>query len=70
MRVAAAFRKVYRVPLLLSIITLAGLFSALLGDGIWDVLSWLLLSVPILVLGFFLFGLRLKTLVSTEIDQS
>lgn len=37
---------IFRWPLTLGAITLAGLLSALLGDGVWDWLSWLLLAVP------------------------
>ncbi len=38
---------IYRVPLLIGIVTGVGLISALLGDGLWDVLSWLTLAVPV-----------------------
>lgn len=38
----------YRGPFLLGAVTLVGLLSALLGDGVWDTCSWLLLAVPII----------------------
>lgn len=41
---------VFRWPLLLALLSTAGLLSALIGDGPWDLLSWLLLA-PTLVLG-------------------
>jgi hypothetical protein len=41
---------VYKVPGMIGVITIAGLLFALLGDGIWDITSWLLLSLPILLL--------------------
>lgn len=50
----ATLRTVYRIPLVLSIITIVGLLSALLGDGIWDALSWVLLAIPMFLLSFFL----------------
>ncbi|MNP84528.1 hypothetical protein D3C76_1838710 [compost metagenome] len=40
------FWKVFATPLVIALLSAAGLFSALLGDGIWDGLSWLGLGVP------------------------
>jgi hypothetical protein len=48
----SSLRGVYRIPLLLGFITIIGLLSALLGDGVWDGFSWLLLAIPLLLLGF------------------
>ncbi len=45
-------QSVYRIPLALDLITIVDLLSALLGDGIWDAFSWLLLAIPPLLLGF------------------
>ncbi len=36
--------RAYRVPALLAGVSVAGLLSALLEDGIFDVLSWVLLG--------------------------
>lgn len=44
---AFPFRKVYGAALLLAAVSLYGLLSALLGDGVWDALSWLALSIPL-----------------------
>jgi hypothetical protein len=41
--------QVFRAPLLVGIVASAGLAFALFGDGIWDGLSWLALSVPVLL---------------------
>jgi hypothetical protein len=41
---------IFRWPLLLAWLSLAGLLAALLGDGIWDALGWALLA-PALALG-------------------
>jgi len=35
------------IPLCLSLLTAVGLISALLGDGLWNVLSWLALAAPV-----------------------
>ena len=44
--------EIYKWPTLLFVIIAGGLLSALLGDGIWDRLSWLLLGIPLLVIVF------------------
>ncbi|TFV76521.1 hypothetical protein E4K64_13195 [Bradyrhizobium frederickii] len=43
---------VFRWPLLVGVVCGAGLGLALVGDGVWDALSWLALSLPV-VLGIF-----------------
>ena len=48
-----SFGEILRVPVLLSIITSAGLLSALLGDGVWNALSWVALSIPLAVIVFY-----------------
>lgn len=47
------FRKVYGPAIVIAIITLYGLLSALLGDGVWDTLSWLALTVPLVILAWY-----------------
>lgn len=42
-----ALWRVFRIPLLLGLFNLVGLVSALIGDGVWDVLSWVALGIPI-----------------------
>lgn len=37
----------------LAVMTAIGLVSALLGDDAWDVLSWLLLAIPLVVCLWF-----------------
>ena len=41
------FLKLWGIPLLLGAFTIVGLVSALLGDGIWDILSAFALGVPV-----------------------
>lgn len=43
-KTADSLWRIFRWPLLIALVTLAGLVSALIGDGGYDVLSWLLLG--------------------------
>ncbi len=45
-----SFRQIYGPAIIIAAITLCGLLSALLGDGIWDTLSWAALAIPLLVI--------------------
>jgi nicotinamide riboside transporter PnuC len=38
-------RKTFVIPTLIGLLTAAGLFAALLGDGWWDALAWLGMGV-------------------------
>jgi hypothetical protein len=42
-------REIFRMPFLIGIASTVGLASALLGDGVWDALSWIALGVPVAV---------------------
>lgn len=44
---AQSARQIFRIPLVLGVATAVGLVSALIGDGVWDALSWLALSAPL-----------------------
>jgi len=39
--------QILKVPLTIAAITLFGLLSALLGDGVWDAVSWIALAAPV-----------------------
>jgi len=43
---------IFRWPLLLAALSLLGLLSALLGDELYDVMSWLSLGVPVVLTAF------------------
>jgi hypothetical protein len=43
-------RKVYGPAAILAAITAYGLLSALLGDGVWDAISWVALACPLVVI--------------------
>lgn len=45
-------RAIFAVPLLIAVLSLIGLVSALTGDGLRDVVSWLALGVPVAVVGW------------------
>jgi len=44
------FIKTWGMPLLLAAFLLYGLISALTGDGAWDILAWVFLSIPVAVI--------------------
>ena len=48
----SAFLRIYRIPAVLSFLTLFGLASALLGAGMWDMFSWLTLLIPLLIIAW------------------
>ena len=43
-------RKLWGLPFLLFVMIIAGLFAAIIGTGVWHLLSWTLLFVPLLIL--------------------
>jgi hypothetical protein len=47
--------RIFAVPALLAVLIAVGLTSGVLGDGIWDVISWIALAVPIAVIVFHVF---------------
>ena len=44
------FKRVWRIPLVLGVITLFGLLSALLGTGFWYWLAWASMALPLTVI--------------------
>ncbi len=48
---------IFRWPLRRALLGPFGLLSALLGDGVYDLLSWLALGVPLLLIVFV--GMRM-----------
>ena len=47
-------RDIFLMPLLIGIVSTAGLASALLGDGVWDTVSWITLGLPVAVAALFI----------------
>lgn len=46
--------QIFAIPMLLGVLSIVGLVSALVGDGVWDGVSWVTLAIPILLCGYFL----------------
>jgi len=49
---------IFLVPAIIAAVSCAGLISALVGDDLWDVLSWVTLSVPVAVAVWYAFRRR------------
>lgn len=54
-------REIFLMPWLIGIISTAGLAAALLGDGIWDAVSWITLGFPLAVATLFVLKSRRKS---------
>ncbi|WP_458757017.1 hypothetical protein ACSVBT_14715 [Afipia sp. TerB] len=50
--------QIFAAPLVIGALSVIGLISALVGDGIWDGLSWLTLGVPVVLCAYFTFRPR------------
>lgn len=55
-RARLTLRQVFGAPLAIAVLSGVGLISALVGDYVWDILSWLALAVPVVVI--LRYGLR------------
>lgn len=45
-----SFLELWGMPILLAALSLFGLTTALLGEGWWDLLGWLTLSTPLVII--------------------
>ena len=52
---------IFRWPLALALLSLFGLLSALIGDEVYDLLSWLTLGVPLLLVAVVWIRLRRRS---------
>lgn len=50
--------QIFKAPILLAVLSFAGLIAALVGDGPYDVVSWIALSVPCITISWFLWKAR------------
>lgn len=41
--------KTFAIPAVLAVLSTVGLITALVGDGPWDWMSWVLVSLPLVV---------------------
>lgn len=53
-RAAGGLRRIFAAPALMGLLSLVGLLSALLGDQLWDALSWATLGIPLLVIAWYM----------------
>lgn len=44
--------RVFAIPIVIAVLSIIGLVSALTGDGVRDIISWLTLAVPIAAAGW------------------
>ncbi len=44
---ARGFRQIFGAPVILGLLSCAGLLAALIGDGPFDAASWLMLGLPV-----------------------
>lgn len=42
-------RSTYRAPAIIAVVSGVGLIFALVGDGLWDVMSWLAVGLPLAI---------------------
>ncbi len=47
------------MPLLLAVLTIAGLLLALNGTGIWHWLSWITLGIPMVLMGWHIYKAKI-----------
>jgi hypothetical protein len=45
--------RIFGAPLMVAVLSTVGLVSALLGDDLWDVISWLALTVPVVLIVWY-----------------
>lgn len=56
-----ALRQIFAVPLVLAVLIAIGLVTALVGDGVWDTVSWIGLGAPAAVSLWYGWPLRPPT---------
>ena len=54
MRNHRTLRQIFAAPIVVGLLSVVGLVAALIGDGWWDALSWLALTLPVLLYCFFI----------------
>jgi hypothetical protein len=53
-RTAGSLRRIFAAPALMGLLSAIGLLSALLGDHLWDALSWATLGITLLVIAWYI----------------
>lgn len=57
---STTFKKIWRIPFWLGILTLFGLLIAILGTGFWYGIAWVAVSLPLLVIVYYINKARFK----------
>jgi hypothetical protein len=63
-------RQIWGAPLTLGVVSAVGLVAALLAYGLWDVLSWIALAVPVAVSAWGLWRPRFSALPKRLSDKT
>ncbi|MFD0987380.1 hypothetical protein [Methyloligella solikamskensis] len=50
--------EIFFLPTVIGILSLIGLIAALVGDGVWDAVSWASLGIPVIVTVWMIWGPR------------
>ncbi len=53
-----SLRAIFAIPLLLGLVSVAGLVVALTGDGLRDAASWAALAIPVFAVGWAMHARR------------
>lgn len=53
-RARRSFWQVFGTPTILAVVSTVGLIAALIGDGLYDAVSWITLAIPVVVIARFL----------------
>jgi cation transport ATPase len=53
-RARRSFWQVFGVPIVLGAVSIVGLIAALVGNGFYDAVSWITLSIPVIVIAKYL----------------
>ncbi|UPJ50994.1 hypothetical protein IVB30_06410 [Bradyrhizobium sp. 200] len=48
-------RQIFAAPLAIGILSVVGLLAALIGDNVWDAVSWISLAIPCVLYVFFIY---------------
>lgn len=55
----SSFRRQWLWPIVLAVVTIAGVIAALVGEsGLWWASSWLMMSVPLVVMAYYLMAAK------------
>lgn len=50
--------EIFFLPILIGVLSMIGLIAALVGDGVWDAVSWASLGIPVIVTVWMIWGPR------------